>query len=52
MLDVVIPPSAPGFHDRLSAFFGSYHLNDYGLFYASLRQNAIDRTTAWQAAHR
>jgi len=52
MLDVVVPSSEPeGFHDKLSAFFGSYHLNDYGLFYASLRQNAIDRTAAWLAAH-
>jgi hypothetical protein len=51
MLDVTLPSSAPGFHDRLSAFFGSYHLNDYGLFYASLRQNAQDRTAAWLAEH-
>jgi hypothetical protein len=52
MLEVGLSPNAPaGFHDKLSAFFGSYHLNDYGLFYASLRQNAADRTAAWLAGH-
>lgn len=53
MLEVSIPSSAPaGFSDELSRLLGSYHLNDYGIFYASLRQNAIDRVDAWQAAHR
>lgn len=48
LLDVVIPWSSPvGFRDTLSVLFGSYHLNDYGLFYASLRRNAQDRVEAW-----
>lgn len=52
MLEVSLPWGAPkGFSDTLSRLFGSYHLNDYGLFYASLHQNAIDRVAAWQAAH-
>ncbi|WEK00884.1 MAG: DUF3089 domain-containing protein [Candidatus Sphingomonas phytovorans] len=51
LLDVDIPWSAPsGFIDKLSILFGSYHLNDYGIFYASLRQNARDRVDAWTAA--
>ena len=52
MLEVDIPASAPaGFHDTLSRFLGSYHLNDYGIFYASLRRNAVDRVDAWMTAH-
>jgi hypothetical protein len=52
MLEVRIPWSAPpGFSDPLSRLLGSYHLNDYGIFYGSLRQNAIDRVSAWMAAH-
>jgi hypothetical protein len=52
MLEVSIPSSAPaGFSDELSRLLGSYHLNDYGIFYASLRRNAVVRTQAWQAAH-
>jgi hypothetical protein len=48
LLDVDIPRSVPaGFRDRLSKLFGSYHLNDYGVFYASLRSNAQDRVDAW-----
>jgi len=30
---------------------GSYSLNDYGLFYARLRQNAINRVAAWRKGH-
>lgn len=52
MLEVKLAPSAKGFGDTLSALAGSYHLNDYGLFYANLRQNAIDRAAAWQARNR
>jgi hypothetical protein len=52
MLEVDIPWSAPeGFSDPLSRLLGSYHLNDYGLFYGNLRGNAIERVAAWQAAH-
>ena len=53
MLEVQIPSDAPpGFSDKLSAFLGIYHANDYGIFYAAVRQNAIDRTAAWLAAHK
>lgn len=51
LLDVDVPWK-PGFTDKLSVLFGSYHLNDYGLFYASLRRNAGDRVAAWRAARR
>lgn len=51
LLEVTVPWSAPsGFTDKLSWIFGSYHLNDYGLFYGALRRNAIDRVAAWRAA--
>jgi len=53
MLEVQIPSDAPpGFSDKLSALLGIYHVNDYGIFYGSIRQNAIDRTAAWLGAHR
>ena len=49
LLEVTVPWSAPsGFVDKLSILFGSYHLNDYGIFYAALRRNARDRVLAWQ----
>lgn len=35
-----------GFKDPLT-FFGSYHNQDYSLFYGSIRQNAIDRVNAF-----
>lgn len=48
LLEVDIPWSAPsGFRDVLSLATGSYHLNDYGFFYANLRQNIQDRIDAW-----
>lgn len=51
LLEVDMPWSAPaGFTDKLSWAFGSYHLNDYGIFYAAIRRNAIDRVTAWRTA--
>jgi hypothetical protein len=31
---------------------GSYHLNDYGFFYAALRRNAVDRESVWTTASR
>lgn len=50
MLEVEIPWFAPdGFSDKLTLFFGSHHLNDFGLFYAALRKNAIDRVSAFTA---
>ncbi|MDE1179073.1 DUF3089 domain-containing protein [Paraburkholderia sp.] len=51
LLEVDIPASSPpGFHDRLSVLTGSYHLNDYGIFYESLRRNARQRADAWLAS--
>lgn len=48
LLEVEVPWSAgTGFVDKLSVIFGSYHLNDYGLFYVALRRNAVDRVAAW-----
>lgn len=37
-----------GFRDPLTVF-GSYHNQDYNLFYGSIRQNAIDRVQAFLA---
>ncbi len=52
LLNVDIPGSAPpGFHDPLSLFYGSYHQTDYGVFYAPIRANAIQRVAAWTATH-
>jgi len=48
MLEVEISRDAPpGFSDPLSRLAGSYHLNDYGIFYGALRANAIERVNAW-----
>ena len=48
LLDVDVPAKAPkGYHDSLALVFGSYHRNDFGLFYAAIRQNAIDRAAAF-----
>jgi hypothetical protein len=50
LLDIDIPWSAPsGFHDALSLVYGSYHLGDYGIFYAAVRRNAADRVASWEA---
>lgn len=52
LLDVDVPSSAPpGFRDKLTLLYGSYHVNDYGLFYPAIRANAVDRVAAWTAAH-
>lgn len=52
LLEIAVPWGAPaGFTDKLSWIFGSYHLNDYGIFYDALRRNAIDRSRAWLAAN-
>jgi hypothetical protein len=52
LLDVDVPWSASsGFIDKLSLVYGSYHLNDYGIFYGALRGNAIERVAAWQTDH-
>jgi hypothetical protein len=52
LLEVDVPSSAAGFHDLLTLFMGSYHNNDYGIFYDAIRRNAIDRVNAWTATHR
>lgn len=50
LLDVDVPWSAPaGFHDTLTLWFGSYHLNDYGVFYTALRRNAGERVATLAA---
>jgi hypothetical protein len=52
MLEVDIPGDAPAdYSDPLARNFGSYHLNDYGLFYGSLHENILTRVRAWTAAH-
>jgi hypothetical protein len=50
LLAVDVPAKPPGYHDALSFLYGSYHRSDYGLFYAAIRANAIDRVAAWSAA--
>ncbi len=49
LLDVDVPGKPPGFHDALSLLYGSYHRSDYGLFYAAIRSNAVDRVAAFTA---
>ena len=50
-LEVDVPWSAPpGFVSALSLLLGSYHLNDYGMFYAALRRSAAIRV--WEFARR
>ena len=52
MLEVELSSSAgPTYSDNLTRLAGSYHLQDYGLFYAALRSNALDRVSAWKEAH-
>lgn len=48
LLQVDISWRSP-FRDGLSWLFGSYHRNDYGLFYANVRANAIERVASWRA---
>ncbi len=50
LLDVDVPKSPPGYRDTLSFVYGSYHRSDYGLFYAAIHANAIDRVAAWTAS--
>ena len=53
LLEVHVPWSAgSGFVDKLSILFGSYHLNDYGLFYLAMRRNAVERVDAWHRESR
>ena len=48
LLDVEIGWTSP-FRDSLSWLYGSYHRNDYGLFYANIRANAADRVASWMS---
>lgn len=48
LLNVDVPWWTPGFGDPLRWIYGSFHLNDYGLFYAALRTNAQARVAAWR----
>jgi hypothetical protein len=48
LLYVDIPNAAPeGYHDTLALLYGSFHRNEYGMFYAAIRQNAIDRVATF-----
>lgn len=50
LLEVDLSRDTPAtYGDPLTRWAGSYHLNDYGLFYRSLRENAVTRVTAWGA---
>ncbi len=52
MLEVDLPKDSPAaYSDPLASTLGSYHLNDYGLFYGALRENALTRVQAWTATH-
>ncbi|HUI59494.1 MAG TPA: DUF3089 domain-containing protein [Steroidobacteraceae bacterium] len=49
LLDVAIPIGhRRGFADALT-LFGSYHIYDYNLFYANIRQNTVERVRAFLA---
>ena len=50
LLEVDVPSKPPGYHDTLTLLYGSYHRVDYGLFFAAIRANAIDRVAAWTAS--
>ncbi|HEJ7041392.1 TPA: DUF3089 domain-containing protein [Serratia liquefaciens] len=52
LLEISIDAKSP-FNDDLSKSHGSYHLNDYGIFYANIRTNANERVINWkkQNAH-
>lgn len=47
MLEVDLGDAPETYSDRLTRLAGSYHLNDYGLFYVALRENAVLRVLAW-----
>ncbi|WP_447764136.1 DUF3089 domain-containing protein [Sphingopyxis panaciterrae] len=51
LLEVDVALSS-GFRDKLAWLYGSYHGNDYGLFYANIRANAIDRVASWKSQPR
>jgi len=51
MLEVDLSDAPDTYSDTLTRLAGSYHLNDYGLFYGALRENAVTRVGAWRSAH-
>ena len=51
MLEVDLSDAPEAYSDTLTRLAGSYHLNDYGLFYGALRENAVTRVAAWRSAH-
>ncbi len=51
MLEVDLGDAPEAYSDQLTRLAGSYHRNEYGLFYASMRENAAARVSAWRAAH-
>jgi hypothetical protein len=48
LLDVDVPPFKRGYSSLLRILYGSFHVLDYGVFYENIRQNALQRTQAWQ----
>jgi hypothetical protein len=50
LLEVNLHPEL-SFSNWLALLFGSYHLNDYGIFYANLRSNASERVMSWKTFH-
>jgi hypothetical protein len=49
LLDIDVSPFKRGYGSVLRVVYGSFHVLDYGLFYENIRQNALQRTHAWQA---
>jgi hypothetical protein len=43
-----VSPFKRGYGSLLRVVYGSFHVLDYGLFYENIRQNALQRTRAWQ----
>jgi hypothetical protein len=48
LLDVDVSPFKRGYGSLLRVVYGSFHVLDYGMFYENIRQNALQRTRAWQ----
>ncbi|MFC5344831.1 DUF3089 domain-containing protein [Brevundimonas staleyi] len=48
MLEVDLSDAPAAYGDLLTRFLGSYHMSDYGLFYAAVRANASVRAAAWR----
>jgi hypothetical protein len=48
LLAVDVPLFKRGYGGTLRTVYGSFHVLDYGMFYENIRQNALQRTQAWQ----